>query len=210
MDNKTFLISLDIETDTSDLTEEEKAQGYTSRGLDPRITPITEISVSSGYKLSDITGWDSTMVFQGQNEDVMLDNLNQYLSNIASGTLVTWNGSVFDLPFIQDRARMHGVELDLQLTENPEIVPKYDPTPGHRGGYDATWANLDHVDLAYAMKADAEARGVRWSLKPYAKAVLGVEPVEVDRTQLHTLSFEERHAYVASDSKITLGLAREL
>lgn len=192
------LAALDIETDTAPLTDEELAAGYTSRGLDPHITEITAISVATD---------DAILVFDEGGEDNILRNTIQAIAYINPTALGTWNGAVFDLPFITDRARLHGLETGIRLNPNPDIVPKYEPTPGHEGGYDAMWGSAHHIDVAYAMKDTAERLGVKWSLKPVAKA-LGFQPVEVDREKMHELTLEELHEYVASDANITLELLR--
>src|SRR5699024_1309662 len=115
------------------------------------------------------------VVLDGPEKRILL-GANQWMKTIPDpqDIIVTWNGAVFDLPFINDRARTHGMDLGIALTPNTTLVPKYQPVPGHAGGYDATWAGHHHIDLAYLCKDDAENRGVKWSLKPYVKDVLGI------------------------------------
>ena len=191
------IVALDIETDTSPLTEQEKQAGYTARGLDPRITPITSIALATG---------DDVLVFDGTTEEKILTQTIQAMQEIDPTILATWNGAVFDLPFIVDRSKLYDLNAGIHLVPNPAIVPKYDPTPGHEGGYSATWGLATHIDVAYVVKADADARDVKWSLKPYAKSI-GLNPVEVDRTKMHLLTPEEQHDYVASDAIVTREIA---
>lgn len=195
------IYGLGIETDTSPLTKQELAAGYTSRGADPRITPITTIALSTDY---------GPYVLMDSDERTLLERLNLLLGILEPGVLATWNGAVFDLPFLHDRAKMHGVELDLKLVENPGVVPEGNPTPGHAGGYDATWGDHEHVDVAYLAKDDAEKKGLEWSLKPYAAAILGTIPETVDRENLHELSATALRDYVASDAIITRELAQKI
>lgn len=192
------IVSLDIETDTSPLTEQEQLDGFTARGLDPRITAITSIALATE------TG---TQVFDDNPEDVILDGLVDYMARLDPTLVVTWNGAVFDLPFISDRAALYGIEHGINLIPNPLLVPKYDPTPGHAGGYSATWGSGTHIDVAYVVQADAEARDVKWSLKPYAQSI-GLNPVEVDRTKMHELTPEQEREYVLSDAIVTLEIAK--
>lgn len=192
------VLSLDIETDTSPLTEQEKAEGYTARGLDPHITEITSVAVAyDGH----------TAVFDDSSEQEILEATQSVITMVNPSVLVTWNGSVFDLPFIDFRSRLHGVNTSLKLVHNPQIVPKYDPTPGYEGGYSATWGNAVHIDVAYLVKDEAERQGVKWSLKPYAQSI-GLDPVEVDRTKMHDLTPAQLREYVASDAIVTLEIAR--
>lgn len=204
------IFALDIETDTSPLTEAEKAAGFTARGLDPRITPVTAVAMHAGGNSHVLHADDSA-----DGEPALLEQVGAFMigagaNRNSGGVLVTWNGSVFDLPFLADRARILGV-LDywyagLDLTPDPSFAPKYDPLPGHDGGYRATWCGLPHIDIAYVDKDECLAAGVSWSLKPWAKH-LGMDPVEVDRSRMHELTREELDAYVASDARITHDLA---
>lgn len=185
---------LDIETDTGPLTTEEKRQGYTARGLDPAITRITAIAISSST---------SNLVLQCADERMMLQTLDSLLAILPTGTITTWNGAVFDLPFIQSRAAQLDVELGLRLTPNPDITPKYDFTPGHTTAYDAQWGRHNHIDIAYDVQTDAKRINAKWSLKPFAKDVFNLTPVEVDRENMHLLTDVELTNYVASDAEVT-------
>lgn len=202
------LLSLDIETDTSPLTDAEKAAGFTSRGLVPEITPVTAVA------FADENGARAHHLSTQGNERHLLAAVAYLVHAFArqhpDAVLVTWNRSVFDLPFLADRARIVGLGeqwyANLELTPDPSFVPKYEPLPGHDGGYAATWNGLRHIDMAYVDKDECLAAGVSWSLKPWAKH-LGMDPVEVDRTRMHELTAEELDAYVTSDAVITHGLA---
>lgn len=192
------IVALDIETDTSPLTQEEKDAGFTARGLDPHITPITSIALATEHH---------TAVFDGPTEEDIIKHATMALDSLEAGLIVTWNGAVFDLPFIVDRAKLYDLDPGFSLIPNPAIVPKYDPTPGHEGGYTSYWGQATHVDVAYLVKADAELRGVKWSLKPYAQSI-GLDPVEVDREKMHELTPAQLCEYVASDARVTLEVAK--
>lgn len=139
--------------------------------------------------------------------------LREIIRNHRIDTLVTWNGGVFDLPFIADRsARMTGdatVGGLLALTPDPAVYVKYAPIPGHDGGYRALIdGNVRHLDLQEPFKAYAEEHGITHSLKPVGKHA-GFDPVEVDREKMHELTMLDRWAYALSDASLTLGLARK-
>ena len=121
--------------------------------------------------------------------------------------MVTWNGSVYDLPYLQERYRRHGLSTSLRLRYDPSVEVKYEPLPGHPGGYRAAWGEHSHVDISPLYRAEAQRRGVRHSLKPVYQALSGLAPLEVDRERMHLLSTAERHAYVNSDTVITRWLA---
>lgn len=203
------IFALDIETDTSPLTEAEKAAGFTARGLVPEITPVTAVAFAD-------ENWARAHHLDAQGDERRLlasvaHLMNRFSEQHPDAVLATWNGSVFDLPFLADRARFLGLPehwyAPLELTPDASFAPKYDPLPGHDGGYAATWAGLRHVDMAYVDKDECLAAGVSWSLKPWAKH-LGMNPVEVDRTRMHELTKEELDAYVTSDAVITHALAQ--
>lgn len=199
------LIALDIETDTSELDSDELAAGYTSRGLDPAITPITAIAVHSSTH--------GTRVWSDAPEADLLGALEEFLTACPPSTIVTWNGSVFDLPFLDARARLLGLTLGLCLELDESLTPKYTPTPGYAGAYQASWARAgvphSHLDVAYALKDFSYTRGLPWALKPVARA-LGFDPIEVDRSGIHRLTADELVEYVASDAMVTYELAAAL
>ena len=68
------------------------------------------------------------------------------------------------------------------------------------------------MDIAPHFRKVAEALRVPWNLKPIARAVLGANPVEVDRSgpAIGQLNPDRLGAYVASDAEITLALAKRL
>ena len=78
----------------------------------------------------------------------------------------------------------------------------YDPLPGHPGAYRAAWYDHGHVDAYRLYRGDVgPALRVSCSLKSIARLV-GLVPIEVDRTRVHDLSREALHAYAASDARL--------
>lgn len=197
MTDTVALYALDIETDTSPVSDEERSRGFTVRGLDPRVTRVVALSVATR---SD-DGVLVAKVWNGNEPDILVATQN-WLAAQRPGLIVTWNGSVFDLPFVDSRARQLGVDLDLELTPDPRIIPKYQSTPGYEGGYSATWAGHRSVDVAYAVREAADRANITWSLKPFARWI-GLDPVEVNRGKIHELSPAELDEYVASDALVT-------
>lgn len=193
------LYALDIETDT----DAPPGPDGTPGGLDPRVGAITSIAIHST---------DGTVTFDDRDEGRLLRSLEGWLTDpgTTAGSVVTWNGACFDLPYLADRATRHSVNLPIQLIEAGEArTPKYEALPTHSGGYLARIGRHDHIDIAYAWKTWAEAQQVPWSLKPVAKAN-GITVIEVDREQVAALTVAERMAYNLSDVVATLGLAVKL
>ena len=171
------LYGLDIETDTS------------VDGLDPSVSPIVAVAVATP---------DGDRVFQGP-EDLVLHRTDELMSELDPGIVVTWNGSGFDLPFLAERARRLGVTLGLDLWDDgPERTE-----PGVVRGQ---WYAHDHLDGYRLYRADVgRSLGFPCGLKPLSRLV-GLAPVEVDRSCIHLLDDAALEAYVASDAR----LAREL
>ena len=147
-------------------------------------------------------------MFRGEETEV-LGSISEYFWNAPAGLVSTWNGAVFDLPYMSDRYRIAEVPSPLLLRPDVNLKPKYEPLPGHRGGYQAVITSMasgydptqfhTHLDMAYALKDKVSAMGVAWSLKPVCKA-FGIDMVEVDRTKIHELTPEQQDEYVASDA----------
>jgi DNA polymerase elongation subunit (family B) len=171
---------LDIETDT------------TTNGLDPAVARVLTIALSSD-------GIDE--VFSG-DEPSILDSLDHHLAQLEPGVIATWNGAAFDLPFIADRAARCGVGLGLRLQLDPGMSMRRSPLPGHRGAYRARWHGHGHIDAYRLYRGDVgPALRVSCSLKAIARLV-GLAPIEVDRTRIHDLTNEALHAYASSDARL--------
>lgn len=171
---------LDIETDT------------TIDGLDPSVSAVVTVALSN-------PGFDE--VFTGP-EDELLEQLDRRLATIEPGVLATWNGAAFDLPFLAQRAELHGVPLGLRLRHDPAIAMRAEPLPGHPGAYRARWYDNAHVDAYRLYRGDVgPALRVSCALKSIARLV-GLRPIEVDRERIHELSHEALHAYAASDARL--------
>lgn len=180
MRRRPAVYGLDIETDT------------TENGLDPRVAAVVTVALAGpGYE----------EVFTGA-EDQLLVDLDERLGQLEPGVIATWNGAAFDLPFIADRAALHGLPLGLRLEHDRSITMRRSPLPGHRGAYRARWFDHSHLDAYRLYRGDVgPALRISCSLKSIARFV-GLSPIEVDRTRIHDLSNEALHAYAASDARL--------
>ncbi|MCU1455084.1 MAG: hypothetical protein JWN46_3230 [Acidimicrobiales bacterium] len=185
MARRPTVYGLDIETDT------------TINGLDPAVAPVLTVALSSD-------GYDE--VFSGP-EALLLADLDRRLADLPPGILATWNGAAFDLPFLAQRASMLQVEMGLRLRLDPSIGLRRAPLPGHAGAYRGRWYGHGHLDAYRLYRGDVgPALRVSCSLKAIARLV-GLAPLEVDRTRIHDLSNEALHAYAASDARLARVLA---
>lgn len=185
MARRTPVYGLDIETDT------------TVDGLDPGVARILTVALSSD---------EVDEIFTGP-EPQLLAELDVRLADIEPGVLCTWNGGAFDLPFIADRAALHGVPLGLRLELDPSILVRGRALPGHRGAYRGSWHHHAHLDAYRVYRSDVGAAlRISCGLKSIARFV-GLVPVEVDRTRIHQLDQEALHAYASSDARLARVLA---
>lgn len=182
--------AIDIETDTS---------GGPNHGLDPQLAKITSVALATDV------GVEVFLTEKYGSEKEMLKNFHFSVANLPKGIIASWNGSVFDFPFLVYRAGLSGLDMGLKLTYDPSLPVKYAPTPTFEGGYRVSWMQHSHVDVQNFFEEDARIAGVPWSLKPVAR-LNGLEPVEVDRANIHLLTPEEEEEYVASDAVVTRDL----
>jgi DNA polymerase elongation subunit (family B) len=180
VNRKLPIYGLDIETDT------------TIDGLDPAQAGILTVALS---------GNEIDQVFSG-DELCILSELDACLREIRPGVIATWNGGAFDLPFIADRASRWGLPTGLRLRLDRAIGLRGAPLPGHDGAYRASWYRHRHVDAYRVYRNDVgPVMRVSCSLKSIARLV-GLNPIEVDRSHIHDLSHEALHAYAASDARL--------
>jgi uncharacterized protein YprB with RNaseH-like and TPR domain len=180
MSRRPAVYGLDIETDT------------TVDGLDPDVAAVLTVALSND---------EFDEVFTG-DEPAILSALDERLAELPPGVIATWNGAAFDLPFLADRAARGALDLGLRLRADPGIRLQHPPLPGHRGAYRARWHRHGHIDAYRLYRADVgPAMRVSCSLKAIARMV-GLAPIEVDRTRIHDLSREVLHAYAASDARL--------
>jgi DNA polymerase elongation subunit (family B) len=199
-----MLYALDLETDT-----------LKGDGLNPTnpLTRITSAAICFGPSIEEgaipgVTQPMGSVVFNDPNEARLLRSLDAWLTEEGTerGTIVTWNGANFDIPFLITRAKLHGLTLGLEAYVSDEREPKYGPCKGHVGGYIASWKGHDHADIWPAFAAHAKKLGIKSGLKPVAES-FGYSPIIVDRARMHELSMAELCAYNISDVEVTYHLA---
>ena len=174
---------LDIETDT------------TIDGLDPTTSPVVAVAVSTVRGDTVLTGAEADI----------LRGLDELLLSMPPGVIVTWNGSSFDLPFLDHRARVLDVPIGLALCTS-DRRPVHTAWPPPPDGCRATWAQHGHLDGFRLYRSDVRRIvGLSCGLKAMARLV-GLPVVEVDRAGIHDLSAAELESYVSSDAR----LARQL
>lgn len=181
MGQSTSVYGIDIEIDT------------TAEAVDPAIAAIRSVAVS-GRNFDDL--------FTGPEAEI-ISAVDQRLAQLPPGVLASWNGSVFDLPFIAERARLVGVEVDLTLCLDTRLTHRRRPLPGHAGAYRAAWGAHRHLDT-YRLFGPAGANGPQGPMGRLARRLgLGGVP----SNPAHDLTTEAVHAHAASDARLARVLA---
>lgn len=161
-----------------------------------------------------IYGDGLTVAYESANEEELVLRMIDLFRELDTGIVVTWNGAVFDGPFLAGRFLEHHIDHGLRLVPNFTVVPKYEPQPGFaRIGFDPLFASRSgehsHLDIAYGYWrkwAEDSKTTTKWALKPVASAV-GINVIEVDRQHMDRLSQKERLAYCQSDARAAYMLA---
>ena len=181
MGQQPYIYGIDIETDTG------------HDGLDPAIAPVISVAVSA-------RGFDDLFI---GDEAELLTALDRRLAVLPAGVLATWNGATFDLPFMADRARLLGIELDLALCPDRTLTMGRTPLPGHRGAYRGAWGQHAHLDT---FRLYGDRSPARSSMRTMAR-LLGLGPAEGPSPGRQDLTNEALHANPASDARLARVLA---
>jgi len=146
-------------------------------------------------------------VVLGDEADV-LRRTDEVLAGLPPGVFVTWNGAAFDLPFLEHRAAAAGVPLALRTTSDTVRRSAREPC---RRLVRARWHRHVHLDGYQLYRADVgRSFDLPCGLKPLARLV-GLQPIELDRSALHLATEDDLAAYVASDAELAVRLvARRL
>lgn len=182
MSRQPHIYGIDIETDTR------------YGGLDPMVAPVSTVALS-GRMFEEL--------FIG-DEAELLQALDRRLAILPPGLLATWNGGTFDLPFIADRARLLGVDLDLHLCPERALTLGRPALPGHGGAYRGAWGPHTHLD-AYRLYDDGSS-ATRGSLRGIAR-LLGIGASGGTHPAHPDLATEVLHAHAASDARLARVLA---
>lgn len=173
---------IDIETDTT-------------RAVDPAVACIRTVALSGLAFDEEFTGAEADL----------LRSLNTRLASLPPGVLATWNGATFDLPYIADRARVLGVDLDLQLCRDRRLTFGRSLLPGHAAAYRGAWGGHGHVDT-FRLYGHTGGPPVWSSLRTIGRLVgLGTMPTVARRHD--DLINEALHAHASSDARLARVLA---
>lgn len=134
-------------------------------------------------------------VFNEPNEKRLLERFFEHIKELKPQLYVTFNGDFFDWPFVEARAKHHGISMYNEIGVKPSIKKEY---------YTATCA--PHVDCFCWVHRDSYLPQGSQGLKAVTKAKLGYDPLELDPEDMVRLAKEEPRKmteYSVSDAVAT-------
>ena len=185
--------ALDIETDT---TVPAHSDGMAPAGLDPRVSPILCLAVAADT--------EPTFVTEGEEPALLEAFVDWWQQLDPDDTVVTWNGSRFDFPFIGYRL----VEHDLPV---PFDYWAYRADPGERqpivtsGG---VWHVSGHIDLHNVLHDYRTRHRISGLKATLASAGIPHRQPTVSGAQSGRIPAALLADYCAADAEATLSLAK--
>ena len=134
-------------------------------------------------------------VFNEPNEKSLLERFFSHIQELRPQLYVTFNGDFFDWPFVEARARHHGMSMYQEIGVKPSAKKEY---------YAATCA--PHADCFCWVQRDSYLPHGSHGLKAVTKAKLGYDPLELDPEDMVRLAREEPRKmtdYSVSDAVAT-------
>jgi len=142
----------------------------------------------------------SFIIFNEVDEKAVLEKFFSQIRELRPTVISSFNGDVFDWPFIEERARTYGMRLEKEIgiTADKE---------GYMGRF------LLHMDCLYWVERDAYLPQGSHGLKAVTKAKLGYNPVELDPEEILPFAKSkpnELAVYSASDALSTYYLYKKM
>jgi DNA polymerase elongation subunit (family B) len=188
------LWAFDIETD---MTARPFGDGVPA-GLDPRVSRVTSVAVA---------GPRTWVVSGGEESDLLAEFWTWLLTDVTAGDVVgSWNGGLFDWPFLLHRSTLAGVHAPVGFGFRDDREPVRGTLPTCPGVLRMILPAGVHVDCWWAYRPMAAHEGISSSLKSVA-AFLGV-PLLSDSRAVDTpeMTPAELAVYNLSDAYATLTL----
>lgn len=138
------------------------------------------------------------VVFNEENEEQLLRRFFEHVVDVQPHIFVTYNGDFFDWPFMDARAKVHGINMA------DEIGISLDLRSGEYRGRSSV-----HMDAFCWVKRDSYLPQGSQGLKAVTKYKLGYDPVEVDAEDMLALARDEplkMASYSVSDAVATFYL----
>lgn len=145
--------------------------------------------------------------FKVQNVPTELDCITmffEHIQRVRPNVIVTYNGDMFDWPFVEARAAHYGLSMSEEIAFSRQ---KSTPGPGRDGSAGEYLSRpVVHIDCLCWVKRDSYLPVGARGLKAVAKAKLRYDPVEVDPEAMCRMAREaprELASYSVSDAVAT-------
>eukprot|EP01022_Parablepharisma_sp_SALTPOND_P011850 TRINITY_DN1509_c0_g2_i1.p1 TRINITY_DN1509_c0_g2~~TRINITY_DN1509_c0_g2_i1.p1 ORF type:complete len:2157 (+),score=297.67 TRINITY_DN1509_c0_g2_i1:3876-10346(+) len=142
----------------------------------------------------------SFIVFNEVDEKAVLEKFFEQIRELRPTVMSSFNGDIFDWPFIEERAKTYGISLEKEAGVTSD-------KQGYMGRF------MLHMDCLYWVERDAYLPQGSHGLKAVTKAKLGYDPVELDPEEILPFAKSkpnELAVYAASDALSTYYLYKKM
>lgn len=133
-------------------------------------------------------------IFNEADEMCLLQRFFEHIKDARPSVISTFNGDFFDWPFIDKRAKMHGLDMYDEIGFAPDAEGEYKSS------------HCSHMDCFRWVKRDSYLPQGSQGLKAVTKAKLGYNPTELDPELMTPYAFEQPQLlseYSVSDAVAT-------
>lgn len=133
-------------------------------------------------------------IFNESDELALLQRFFEHIRDVRPTVMSTFNGDFFDWPFIENRAKIHGLDMFEEIGFAPDADGEY------KSSY------CSHMDCYRWVKRDSYLPQGSQGLKAVTQAKLGYNPIELDPELMTPYAFEKPQLlseYSVSDAVAT-------
>ncbi|XP_052805264.1 DNA polymerase epsilon catalytic subunit A-like [Mya arenaria] len=140
------------------------------------------------------------IIFNESDEFTLLQRFFDHILEVKPHIFATYNGDLFDWPFVEARAAFHGLDMSREIGFEKDSQDEYKARPAI------------HMDCFRWVKRDSYLPVGSRGLKAVAKAKLRYDPTELDPEEMCRMATEEPQVlsnYSVSDAVATFYLYQE-
>ena len=133
-------------------------------------------------------------IFNEPDELALLNRFFEHIRDVRPTVISTFNGDFFDWPFVETRAKLHGLDMYNEIGFAPDS----------EGEYKSSYCS--HMDCYRWVKRDSYLPQGSQGLKAVTQAKLGYNPIELDPEVMTPYAYErpqELSEYSVSDAVAT-------
>eukprot|EP00112_Aurelia_sp_Birch-Aquarium-sp1_P000107 Seg1008.10 transcript_id=Seg1008.10/GoldUCD/mRNA.D3Y31 product="DNA polymerase epsilon catalytic subunit A" protein_id=Seg1008.10/GoldUCD/D3Y31 len=134
------------------------------------------------------------IVFNEPDEESLLRKFFDHMIEVKPNIFVTYNGDFFDWPFVEARAKIHNMDMTVEIGFAPDAMAEYKAR------------HAIHMDAIRWVKRDSYLPVGSQGLKAVTKAKLRYDPVQLDPEDMCRMASEEPRVlsnYSVSDAVAT-------